>query len=136
MKDTQQLDYYFNNKFELGRSAIKINEHLPDYIISVLRSMFDLKHKKVGILGMTFKGDVDDFRSSLSFRLKNLLEEEALEVYCSDAILQKNYFVSLEFLIENSDIIILSTPHKSYKDIVTKKPLIDLWRVSKSNSLI
>ena len=136
VKDTQQLDYYFNNKFELGRSAIKINEHLPDYIISVLRSMFDLKHKKVGILGMTFKGDVDDFRSSLSFRLKNLLEEEALEVYCSDAILQKNYFVSLEFLIENSDIIILSTPHKSYKDIVTKKPLIDLWRVSKSNSLI
>jgi UDP-N-acetyl-D-mannosaminuronic acid dehydrogenase len=136
VKDTQQLDYYFNNKFELGRSAIKINEHLPDYVISVLRSMFDLKHKKVGILGMTFKGDVDDFRSSLSFRLKNLLEEEALEVYCSDAILQKNYFVSLEFLIENSDIIILSTPHKSYKDIVTKKPLIDLWRVSKSNSLI
>jgi UDP-N-acetyl-D-mannosaminuronic acid dehydrogenase len=136
VKDTQQLDYYFNNKFELGRSAIKINEHLPDYVISVLRSMFDLKHKKVGILGMTFKGDVDDFRSSLSFRLKNLLEEEALEVYCSDAILQKNYFVSLEFLMENSDIIILSTPHRSYKNIVTKKPIIDLWRVSKNNSLI
>jgi UDP-N-acetyl-D-mannosaminuronic acid dehydrogenase len=136
VKDTQQLDYYFNNKFELGRSAIKINEHLPDYVISVLRSMFDLKHKKVGILGMTFKGDVDDFRSSLSFRLKNLLEREALEVYCSDAILQKNYFVSLEFLMENSDIIILSTPHRSYKNIVTKKPIIDLWRVSKNNSLI
>jgi UDP-N-acetyl-D-mannosaminuronic acid dehydrogenase len=136
VKDTQQLDYYFNNKFELGRSAIKINEHLPDYVISVLRSMFDLKHKKVGILGMTFKGDVDDFRSSLSFRLKNLLEGEALEVYCSDAILQKNYFVSLEFLMENSDIIILSTPHRSYKNIVTKKPIIDLWRVSKNSSLI
>jgi UDP-N-acetyl-D-mannosaminuronic acid dehydrogenase len=85
---------------------------------------------------MTFKGDVDDFRSSLSFRLKNLLEREALEVYCSDAILQKNYFVSLEFLMEKSDIIIISTPHRSYKNIVTKKPIIDLWRVSKNSSLI
>ncbi len=136
VKDTQQLDYYFNNKFELGRSALKINEQLPDYIINFLRSKFDLTHKKVGILGMTFKGDIDDFRSSLSFRLKNLLEDEVLEVYCSDAILQKDYFVSLEFLMENSDIIILSTPHKSYKNIVTDKPLIDLWRVSKNSSLI
>jgi UDP-N-acetyl-D-mannosaminuronic acid dehydrogenase len=64
------------------------------------------------------------------------LEDEVLEVYCSDAILQKDYFVSLEFLMENSDIIILSTPHKSYKNIVTDKPLIDLWRVSKNSSLI
>jgi UDP-N-acetyl-D-mannosaminuronic acid dehydrogenase len=112
------------------------NTNYYDKSITVANPTFDLKHKKVGILGMTFKGDVDDFRSSLSFRLKNLLEEEALEVYCSDAILQKNYFVSLEFLMENSDIIILSTPHRSYKNIVTKKPIIDLWRVSKNNSLI
>ena len=136
VKDTQQLDFYFHNKFELGRSAIKINEHLPDYVINVLRSMFDLKNKKVGILGMTFKGDVDDFRSSLSFRLKHLLEAEALKVYCSDAILQKNYFVSLEFLMENSDIVILACPHSSYKNIITEKPIIDLWRVSKNRSLI
>jgi UDP-N-acetyl-D-mannosaminuronic acid dehydrogenase len=120
----------------LGKSALRINEHLPDYVVNILRSKFDLKQKKVGILGMTFKGDVDDFRSSLSFRLKHLLEKEVLEIYCSDAILQKDYFVSLEFLIENSDIIIISTPHKSYGNILTKKPLIDLWRVSKNNSLI
>jgi UDP-N-acetyl-D-mannosaminuronic acid dehydrogenase len=136
VKDTQQLDYFFKNKFELGKSALRINEHLPDYVVNILKSKFDLKQKKVGILGMTFKGDVDDFRSSLSFRLKHLLEKEVLEIYCSDAILQKDYFVSLEFLIENSDIIIISTPHKSYGNILTKKPLIDLWRVSKNNSLI
>ena len=28
VKDTQQLDFYFHNNFELGRSAIKINEHM------------------------------------------------------------------------------------------------------------
>lgn len=136
VKDTQQLDYFFKNKFELGKSALKINEHLPDYIVNFLRNKFDLRQKKIGILGMTFKGDVDDFRSSLSFKLKHLLEKEVREIYCSDAILQKDYFVSPEFLLENSDIIIISTPHKSYGEILTNKPIIDLWRVSKNNSLV
>ena len=36
--------------------------------------MTSLKNKTVGLLGMAFKANIDDTRSSLSFKLKKLLE--------------------------------------------------------------
>jgi len=83
-----------------------------------------------------FKGDVDDFRSSLSFRLKNILEHESKLVLCSDELLQKEYFKDKSTLIELSDLIIIAAPHSGYRDIVTDKPIIDIWRISSNESLI
>jgi UDP-N-acetyl-D-mannosaminuronic acid dehydrogenase len=85
---------------------------------------------------MTFKGGIDDFRDSLSFRLKRILESKAGQVLCSDTQLQKSYFVGTENLIEQSDIIIIASPHNEYKKIITNKPVIDIWRVTINQSLI
>ena len=38
----------------------------------------------VGILGMAFKGESDDIRSSLSYKLKRLLRFKAERVLCTD----------------------------------------------------
>jgi len=135
VKDTQQLNYYFGGKFQLGASALKINECLPEFVVEQLKEKFSLEEKTIGILGMTFKGDVDDFRSSLSFRLKNVLENEAKKVLCSDALLNKPYFVSEKKLLEESDVIIIATPHSKYKSIQTDKPLVDIWRITKNRSI-
>ena len=85
---------------------------------------------------MTFKGNIDDFRDSLSFRLKNIFETNSRMVYCSDAILQKSYFVSSAVLIEKSDIIIIAAPHDDYKNLIIIKTLIDIWRISNNESLM
>ena len=135
VKDTQQLNFYYSNNFSLGISALNVNENLPNFIIDKLSQLFELDQMSVGILGMTFKGDVDDFRSSLSFRLKKILEQSAQAVYCSDTTLSKDYFVSMEQLIDKSDIIIIATPHNEYKNFHTNKPVIDIWRISKNVSL-
>ena len=37
--------------------------------------MTSLKNKTVGLLGMAFKANIDDTRSSLSFKLKKLLNK-------------------------------------------------------------
>ena len=136
VKDTQQLNYYMDGDFSLGKQAIEINEKLPDFLINYLSQKFDLAEKIVGILGMTFKGNVDDFRDSLSFRLKNLLEGRAKGVLCSDELLQKDYFIDQKTLINKSDIIIIASPHNAYKNLVTNKILIDIWRVSKGQSIV
>jgi UDP-N-acetyl-D-mannosaminuronic acid dehydrogenase len=136
IKDTQQLKYFSTKGFMLGNSALEINENLPNFIINFLESKYELNNMVVGILGMTFKGDVDDFRSSLSFRLKNILETKSKKVYCSDDLMQKNYFVDMEALIEFSDLIIIATPHSKYKGLKTNKPLVDIWRISDTNSII
>jgi len=136
VKDTQQLNYFYQNKFNLGKVALEVNEGLPDFIVGRLRQFNDLSEKTVGILGMTFKGEIDDFRDSLSFRLKSLLNREAKEVLCSDVKLQKDYFITTNNLIEKSDIIIIATPHSAYRKLVINKPLIDIWRITKNRSLL
>ena len=85
---------------------------------------------------MTFKGEIDDFRQSLSFRLKRILESRAKRVLCSDTKLQEPYFVDTQTLIHNSDIIFIAAPHHEYKAIVTDKVIIDIWRITKNRSLI
>ena len=135
VKDTQQLDYYSSN-FLLGRSALIINEKFPEFILNKLVENFDLQNMTVGILGMTFKANVDDFRSSLSFSLKHLLENKAKAVYCSDTELQEPYFIDTLTLIEMSDIVIIATPHTAYKNLMINKPTVDIWRITSSKSLV
>jgi UDP-N-acetyl-D-mannosaminuronic acid dehydrogenase len=136
VKDTQQLNYYYSNNFILGNSVLEVNESLPDFLVDKLSEIIDIKDRTIGILGMTFKGQIDDFRQSLSFRLKRLLESKAKSVLCSDTHAQKNYFVDYKDLLEQSDIIIVATPHDEYRKIVTSKPIIDIWRITSNKSLI
>ena len=135
VKDTHQLNYYYNNNFELGKSALQVNENLPDFLVSQLEADFDLKNLTIGILGMTFKGNVDDFRDSLSFKLLEILRKVAKDVICSDALLQKEYFVSENQILEDSDVRIIATPHDQYRTIITAKPIIDIWRITQNVSL-
>ena len=130
-----QLNYFARNKTILGKSAININENFPDYIVELLENKYDLKQMTVGILGMTFKADVDDFRASLSFKLKNILESKSKKVLCSDELLQKDYFIRSDKLIKDSDIVIIATPHNAYSGLIINKPLVDIWRISKSQSM-
>lgn len=136
VKDTMQLDYFTKNTFDLGKISIKTNEEMPDYIINLLKNRYDLKNMTVGILGMTFKAGIDDFRSSLSFRLESGLQKVSKKVLCSDEMLQKDGFVSSEELISASDLVIIATPHSSYATLKINTPLVDIWRVNPSESII
>jgi UDP-N-acetyl-D-mannosaminuronic acid dehydrogenase len=129
-KDTMQLAAFANNNFFLGHSAMLINEGLPNFIIQKLKEKYDLRTKTVGILGMAFKGDSDDCRESLSYKLKKALLIEAKQVLCSDPLVEDDRLVPADILIEKSDIIILGSPHSEYKKLkldFTSKTIVDIW---------
>ena len=84
LKDTMQLAAFNNNNFTLGHASMMINEGLPLYLVARLEQRFDLSAMTVGILGMAFKGESDDIRSSLSYKLKRLLRFKADRVLCAD----------------------------------------------------
>jgi UDP-N-acetyl-D-mannosaminuronic acid dehydrogenase len=127
-KDTMQISAFAKNNFFLGHSAMLINEGLPNFIIDNLKKGSDLEFATVGILGMAFKADSDDKRESLSYKLKKILEIEAKKVYCSDAYIKDERFISEDKMIEKCDIIIIGAPHKRYKQLDYKnKEVIDIW---------
>ena len=129
MKDTMQLAAFNKNNFPLGHAAMILNEGLPDFIVDELSKEFDLSKKKVGILGMTFKSNIDDIRDSLSFKLAKILEFKGARVLCSDEFAKNKEFVKKEKVLRESDIIIIGTPHDAYKKIKIPKKikLVNIW---------
>ncbi len=137
LKDTMQLAAFSNNNFGLGYSAMLVNEGLPLYIVNKLEEKYDLSKMKVGILGAAFKSESDDIRESLSYKLKKILEFKASKVFMTDPHVTVDLdLIPLNEVIRDSDILILATPHTTYQEIITDKPIIDIWNVLGNGNLI
>ena len=129
-KDTMQLASFSGNHFHLGNAAMLVNEGQPDYIVEKIKEKFDLSVLRVGILGMAFKGESDDSRSSLAYKLKRILKFNCLEVLTSDPFVQgDNELLSQEQVLADSDLLIIAAPHKRYREIISEKPIIDIWNL-------
>ncbi len=136
-KDTMQLAAFHENNFYMGHSAMLINEGMPNYIVQSLKRKVNLSDKAVGILGMAFKGGSDDKRSSLSYKLKKILEFECKEVLCTDSFIKETYFLKADEVVEKSDILILAATHDEYKNLDFKnKIIIDIWNFYGKGGLI
>jgi UDP-N-acetyl-D-mannosaminuronic acid dehydrogenase len=129
-KDTMQLAAFNNNNFTLGHTAMTINEGLPLYVVHRLEQRFALQEMTVGILGMAFKGESDDIRSSLSYKLKRILEFKADKVLCADPYVTTDpNLLPQEEVITRSGLLVIAAPHKRYRDLVTDKPVADIWNI-------
>jgi UDP-N-acetyl-D-mannosaminuronic acid dehydrogenase len=129
-KDTMQLAAFNNNNFALGHTAMTINEGLPLYVVSRLEQRYDLSNMTVGILGMAFKGGSDDTRSSLSYKLKRILAFKAGRVLCSDPYVSTDpKLVPVERVLAESDLLVIGAPHPEYRNLVTDKPVADVWNI-------
>jgi UDP-N-acetyl-D-mannosaminuronic acid dehydrogenase len=130
LKDTMQLAAFSNNNFVLGHSAMMVNEGLPLYVVDRLSRRYDLAAMTVGILGMAFKGESDDIRSSLAYKLKRILRFKAAEVLCADPYVKVDpRLVSQEEVLERSGLIVIGAPHRRYADLKIDKPVVDIWGI-------
>ena len=129
LKDTMQLLSFSRNNFSVGNSSMLVNEGLVLYLVDKLETKYNLKSKNVGLLGMAFKAECDDTRSSLSYKMKKFLSTKVKKLLCTDPFVKTdNDLTSLKKTIKESDILILCVPHKKYKKLNLKnKDLIDIW---------
>jgi UDP-N-acetyl-D-mannosaminuronic acid dehydrogenase len=129
-KDTMQLAAFSDNNFQLGHSAMLVNEGLPLYVVSRLAEKYDLSSLTVGILGMAFKGESDDTRSSLSYKLRRILRFRADAVLATDPYVTTDQtLVPLEQVLAEADLLIVAAPHNAYRDLDTSLPVVDVWNL-------
>jgi UDP-N-acetyl-D-mannosaminuronic acid dehydrogenase len=137
-KDAMQLAAFNKGGFYMGHAAMLVNEGLPNYVVNQIKRSHDLRDKIVGILGMAFKPNIDDKRESLSYKLKKILLFEARQVLCSDAHIVDPDLIPAEELLRRSDVIILGTPHREYRnlEIPPGKVFVDVWNMSGRGGVI
>ena len=129
-KDVQALlDYSNKNNVDtpLLKAILDINAERPNKMVLLAESILStLKNKKVAILGLTFKPDTDDLRSSPALDAINILLKKDAKVFAFDTILKSkpdmiklpsgcNLCYNLEDALKNSDIAMIFTKWEEFK---------------------
>jgi len=115
---------------ELITIARKINEFMPKHVAETVMEILDsegvnLANAKVTILGVAYKGGVDDVRESpaktiVSTLVKNIREVDVFDPYAAESFGAKKV-KSLEEAVKDTDAIIVVTDHPDFKNINLKK---------------
>jgi len=88
-----------------------VNEGLPLYLVDRLSRRYDLSTMTIGILGMAFKGESDDARSSLAYKLKRILRFKATDVLCADPYVKTDpSLVSQDEVMDRADLLVIGPP--------------------------
>jgi len=109
----------FDHKFL--KIAREINNSMPDYTVELLQDALNevekpLKGTKVGVLGLSYKANVDDLRESPSLKIIKLLEKSGAKVLIFDPhIKSKSNVKTLNELLKKSEALILATNHNEFE---------------------
>jgi UDP-N-acetyl-D-mannosaminuronic acid dehydrogenase len=129
LKDTMQLGAFNHGSFVLGQAAMMINEGLPYLLAQDIKRAYPLADMTVGILGMAFKPDSDDPRSSLSYKLRKVLLLECRRVLCTDPYVPDPELVPLAEVLDEADLLVVGTPHECYRGLACRQPVLDITGV-------
>ncbi|PIP19872.1 MAG: UDP-glucose 6-dehydrogenase [Candidatus Omnitrophica bacterium CG08_land_8_20_14_0_20_41_16] len=127
--------------FKLLKEVKKINEGQKDAIVDKIKgSLWIIKGKTIGILGLAFKPDTDDIRNSPALDLIRLLQREGANIKAYDpkgmvkarGILKKVTFCRDPYLVcRGSDCLFIATEWNEFKELnllkvkkLLKRPLI------------
>ena len=129
LKDTMQLAAFTADHFPLGQSAMQVNEGLPAYMVGAMEKRYgSLRGRTIGVLGMAFKAESDDIRSSLSYKLRKLFFWAGARVLCTDPYVDDPRLVPLDQVIAEAEILVLGVPHRAYHEAnFGDRELIDIW---------
>ena len=95
-------------------SAYKVNEFMPKFLIDKTKEIEDIKGKRIGILGETFKKDSDDTRDSLTPKFVRYLEKEVpKKIYINDPNLENS--ICLSEFINEIDILYILINHSEFE---------------------
>jgi UDP-N-acetyl-D-mannosaminuronic acid dehydrogenase len=98
--------------------AREINNSMPIHVIKMIERMIKgVKNPAITLLGLAYKGNVDDTRESPTFKIKRIAENEGIIVKIYDPFVPGSAG-TLEDAARDSDCLVLVTDHDVFKKIV------------------
>ena len=114
---------------EIIKKSREINDNMPIHVFNTLKSILKDENSKIGILGITYKPNIDDTRESPILKLADIiLKNSSYKLALHDPYVEKDntkfkdYMVdSVEEAAENADILILGVNHSKYENLDFEK---------------
>ncbi len=134
-KDVQALLNYANKNninTPLLKAVLDINSERPNKMIVLAESILGtLENKKISILGLTFKPDTDDLRSSPALDAIKILIEKKANVFAFDPMCKSksdliklpqicNVCLNIEDALKDSEIALVFTKWNEFKSLDSK----------------
>lgn len=119
------IEYAKQNGFEhrFLSLARTINNDMPKFTVELLvkgllEKNLSLAGTKVAVLGLAYKGDIDDCRESPSFEIIKHLKEEGALVSVFDPFVKNDSSAStLEEAIKDAQAVVIATAHSPFKKL-------------------
>ena len=108
-------------EFPLSRLAVGVNDCMPLHVVDVLREMLGgLAGKKIVLLGVAYRSEVDDTRYSPSETFVRAVQADGGQVVCHDPFVRRWVELEIDVLeqlpsLEGVDAVVLAIGHKSYQ---------------------
>lgn len=109
---------------KLLKEVLNVNKRQPHEIARLIDDLYEVKSKKIAILGVTFKGETDDLRETPVKPFVEHLRKLGAKVLLCDP-LAKEKEVKKEFgsgltpihgIVEKANLIVLAADHKQFKE--------------------
>ncbi|GIW21439.1 MAG: UDP-N-acetyl-D-mannosamine dehydrogenase [Candidatus Sericytochromatia bacterium] len=116
--------WFIIEKFPNEANIIKLcritNDNQPKNVVNFIKKIDqEIEIKKITIMGITYKGNVDDTRESPAIEVINLLKENfdniSISIYDPHVKDKKFEISNLEDAFKNSDLALLLTNHNDFK---------------------
>ncbi len=108
----------------LIRTARNVNDAQPDYVVAlIVRVLGDLKGKRITLLGLAYKPDVDDLRESPAIEVAHKLlslgaQVTAFEPFKPDFVFPEVVMAAtLEEALNQTEMIVLLVGHSMFKKL-------------------
>ncbi|MCS7062665.1 MAG: UDP-glucose/GDP-mannose dehydrogenase family protein [Methylacidiphilales bacterium] len=117
--------------FKLLKEVAAINRRARDRFIDKVReALWVFREKRIGLLGLAFKGNTDDVRNSVAMEIAEILLKEGAHVQAYDPkgmqkakeiLPQLTYCTSAEDVAEKADCIIIATEWDEFRTLAWNK---------------
>jgi len=109
---------------QLIRTARMVNDSQPDYVMEFIeKKVVGLANKRITVLGLAYKPDVDDLRESPAVEIARLLADNEAKVIVHEPF-KPDFLVAgtrtaqtLEEAIVDADILLLLVGHTQFKEL-------------------